>query len=133
MPSVQAFFDQCDALTSGKTPLQILRETRAIFGERHRWTKGARARDRNGQWVRPEDPSAASWCLEGAVASVCNPFGISPPSMLKLLDKVVSIIFLTEEEVTAGMYNELMTYEDIIYLLDEAILIEELKWSGKVT
>lgn len=128
MPSVESFFDQCNALTSGKSSLQILRETRAFLSDESRWTKRALARDQEGYPVRPEDPTAVAWCLEGAVSLACNPFGIVPPSMLKLLDKVVSIIFLTEEDITACMYNELADeHSDILYLLDEAILIEEVK------
>ncbi len=130
MPSVEEFFEYTSALTSGKSHLQILRETRALLSEESRWTKGARARDCNQNPVRPEDPAATSWCLEGAVAKVCNPFGIMPFSMMRLLDKTVRIIFHTEEEVGANMYNELMCHESIVNLLDEAILIEEIKWSG---
>lgn len=127
MPSVESFFEQCDALTSGKSHLQILQETRDLLSDERRWTKFARARDRAGRSVEVEDPEAAMWSIEGAVARVCNPFGITPISMLRLLDKVVSIVFHTREEVTANMYNDLMRHELILELLDEAIAIEEVK------
>lgn len=128
MLSAQEFLEDCNALTSGKSPLQILRETRELLSVPDRWTKGARARDASGSSVCPENQAAASWCLGGAIAIVCNPFGILPPSMIRLLDKVVRIIFPTEEDIDAGEYNELMNHEDILYLLDEAILIEEVKY-----
>ena len=133
MPTVDAFFEHTSALTSGKKPLQILCETRELLSVEQRWTQGARARDVWKNPVRPEDPTAVAWCIEGAVAVVCNPFGITPFSMLRLLDKVVSIVFHTEEEITVSMYNELMYYEAIVCLLDEAILIEEIKTSWNRT
>lgn len=128
MPSVNEFLESTDVLTSGKNSLQILREVRELLSVEDRWTKGARARDEVGRPVRAEHPNAVAWCVEGAVAKVCNPFGITPFSMMRLLDKTIRIIFRTEEEITASMYNELMHHDAILYMLDEAILIEEVKY-----
>jgi hypothetical protein len=131
MPSVEDFFEHTDSLTSGKSALQILRETRQLLSVKERWTKSARARDQFGNVVRPEDPRAVAWCLEGAVARVCNPFGITPASIMRLLDRTIRIIYYTEEDVTATVYNELMPYGSILYLLDEAIFLEEWRAAGQ--
>jgi len=37
------------------------------------WTQGELARDKQGNAVRPEDPNAVCWCVEGAIkAAGCN-------------------------------------------------------------
>lgn len=129
MPSVESFFSDCDALTSGKSHLQILQETRNLLQDKCRWTTGARARNSLGRAVKVEDPEATSWSIEGAVARVCNPYGITPISILRLLDRAVGVVHQGEKEMTACMYNDARNYEAVLEMLDVAIVMKEVgRW-----
>lgn len=125
MPSTTKFLEECDALTSGKTLVQILEDVRIVLCDPERWTQHVRARDAEGYEVRVEDPEAVCWCIEGAIAVVCNPYGITPPHVLKALDKVVFAIM--GRDVGVGYLNDMVMHEVIMQLLDEAILIEEVR------
>ena len=46
------------------------RTVRELLSKPTSWTKNAYARDQHGKPVRPNDPSATSWCLEGAISRV---------------------------------------------------------------
>ena len=39
-----------------------------VIGSPEKWTKGATARTEQGEMINPHNPSAHSWCAEGAIA-----------------------------------------------------------------
>ena len=49
------------------TTLKILTATRVLIAEPARWTKGAYARNRNGDEIEHDRPGAVCWCLVGAL------------------------------------------------------------------
>ena len=130
MPSATKFLEECSALTSGKTIVQILKDVRTVLYDPERWTQGVRALDAEGNQVRAEDPEAVCWCIEGAIGVVCNPYGVTPPHVLKALDKVVFAMF--GRDCGVGYLNDMVEHEVIIQLLDEAILIEEVRDANRL-
>src|SRR5262245_38742159 len=46
---------------------QIAARARELVSDPHRWTQGPLARTRDGLGTQPEDPSAYSFCLVGAL------------------------------------------------------------------
>lgn len=124
MPDATRFLQQCSILTGGKPTLQILKEALELLVDPDRWTKYTRARASDGTPVRPEDPTAVCWCVEGAVAVLSNEYGVLPPQLMKALDRAVWS--LSGEYLSAGVYNDKVTHPLVLLLLQEAIQLEEL-------
>lgn len=90
MNNSTVFLDRCNALMQGQDPITILRRALEIIREPEQWTPKARALDAQGARVRPEDPTAVRWCIEGAISLACNPYGLLPPYFMKVLDEVAT-------------------------------------------
>ena len=52
------------------TLLEQAREVRELLSVRARWTKGADARDGNGEATGAINKTAVCWCLDGAIEKV---------------------------------------------------------------
>lgn len=72
-------------LFNERTPSEILLATKQRLRP-DAWTKAAVARDARGRNVKPLDPNACCWCVEGALAVESNPYGLIPPILLQLID-----------------------------------------------
>ena len=108
---------------AGQQPSDILRKAAKLIEDPDRWAKGARARDTEGYAVEAKDPTATSWCLEGAIAITCNPFGILPPYFMVLLDSVAEEYF--DFPWGAPRFNEYYSHESVIRLLEIAAIKSE--------
>ncbi len=86
--TIDAFFERCNALMGGQHPRTILRRAIEILSVPEQWTRFASASDEFGNHVRPEDPRAVAWCIEGAISVASNRFGIVPPYFMLILDRV---------------------------------------------
>jgi hypothetical protein len=128
MDNSASFLAQCDALTSGRSPLQILGGVRSLLRDEGRWCQQAQARDSVGRTVRTHSPDAAAWSIEGAVARSSNNVGIVPPSMLGLLDQmVIDFLGLGTE---AGIWED----RDVSWFndnFDHASVLEFLGYVGE--
>jgi hypothetical protein len=102
----------------GQKPVDILRKALALIQDESRWTQEAYARDAQGRRVRPYDPAATCWCIEGAVAISCNPAAILPPFFMVLLDKIAEE--LGYESV--GLLNDGAHHHVVLRVLEEAIV-----------
>jgi len=120
MNSIDTFLARCNTLMGGQSPKDILRQAHRLLEDPVHWTRGARARDDNGRTVRPEDPNAVRWCLEGAVALACNDFGILPPYFMVLLDQTAEEDF--GHMSGASLFNEHYGHEAVLILLKCAML-----------
>lgn len=108
---------------------EILRIVRMLLENPILWTQGARARDAKGKRVKPNDPRAVCWSLNGAIAIASNEQGITPPELLRLLDGIVkewgmvAPVWLEGPEVWEGCddFNDQRPHRFILALLDEAI------------
>jgi hypothetical protein len=87
MDTTAEFLERCNALMQGQDPVTVLRRALEIIREPEQWTPRSRALDANNNPVRPEDPNAVCWCIEGAIALACNNFGILPPYFMLVLDQ----------------------------------------------
>jgi hypothetical protein len=115
MRSVDSFLARCNALMEGKSPREILEQALSKLAEPHHWTQGARARDGQGAVVRPEDPTAVCWDIEGAIAVSCNRFGVLPPYFMVLLDSVAEDEF--GYPYGASHFNEHYDHDSVLTLL----------------
>lgn len=118
MASAEEFLDRCNGLMMGQRPEAILRKAYALIQDESRWCTGANARDASGRRVRPYDPTAVQWCIEGAVAISCNPAAILPPYFMVLLDKI-------SEELgyeSVGLLNDGAYHQTVLRVLEEAIV-----------
>lgn len=102
----------------GQRPEVILRKAYALIQDESCWTREAHARDASGRCVKPYDPRAVRWCIEGAVAISCNPAAILPPFFMVLLDKIAEE--LGYESV--GLLNDGAYHRTVLYVLEEAIV-----------
>jgi hypothetical protein len=105
----------------GQRPEVILRKAYALIADEQHWTQEAYARDAAGRQVKPYDPTAVKWCIEGAVAISCNPAAILPPFFMVLLDKIAEE--LGYESV--GLLNDGAYHRTVLYVLEEAIVRAE--------
>ena len=66
--------------------------------------------------VKPHDPAAVCWDVEGAIAIECNPYGILPPFFMKLMDEVAGKYGFD----SIGQFNDTYTHEHILRIMAEA-------------
>lgn len=114
------FLEQCDALTEGQTPYQVLAKAKELISDSSRWAREATAQDSRGNRVHPSDTLAIKWDVEGAVAICSNPHGIAPPAILKFLDDIV----LEQHgfDMGVGQFNDIVLDHGLILgVLDEAL------------
>lgn len=109
---------------------EILRIARILLSDPILWAQGARARDVNGVRVKPHHPRAACWSVNGAIAIASNPWGITPPPLLRLLDGIVREWGLVQPLICvdgfeiwedSDDFNDQRPHRFILALLDEAI------------
>ena len=70
-------------------PSKTLRAARMLITDVSLWTQRARARNASYRRCGPNDPEATQWSLNGAIAVVSNPQGVTPPYLLRRLDIAV--------------------------------------------
>ena len=124
MDNSASFLAQCDALTGGLRPHEIIQFVREDLRLEQAWCQKALARDHGGHPVRPNDPRVEALSIEGAVARCSNKVGIVPPSMMRLLDQMV-IDFLslgTEvgiwEDRDVSWFNDNFDHASVLEFLD---------------
>jgi hypothetical protein len=108
---------------------EVLRIARCLITDVTLWSQWARARDLYGNPVRPHDPTAYCWSLNGALSVASNPYGITPPALLEFLDSILREYGLVEllycEEgitlwETCDYFNDMHPHPEVLALLDEA-------------
>ena len=117
MDNTREFLERCNRLMLGQSPNVILRKAYDRIKDPDCWTTKAQARDEEGKMVRPDDPRAVRWDVQGAVAISSNPFGILPPWFMVYLDGLAQ-----EEGITdVGNYNDIMRHDVVLGLLVKAV------------
>jgi hypothetical protein len=117
-------------------PSQTMRAARLLITDVYVWTQHARARDASGRNCKPNDPRACSWSMNGAIAVVSNPHGVTPPFLLRRLDFMVMELgkvnrlfpqqgephHATCAEVweSSDDFNDFRTHADVLNLMDAA-------------
>jgi hypothetical protein len=120
-------------LMSGRRPLDIMRMARLFLSEEILWTSEALARDDAGNNVRPNNPRASSWSVEGALALMSNESATLPLYFARVLDHVIHRHFPTlvsgnldsGSASTFGEFESVFSYELAMQVLD--IAIQELE------
>ena len=112
-----------------RPPQEIFRIARMLLTDIELWSQGARARDEDGHPCLPHDARACQWSMNGALAIASNPYGITPPALLELLDgivkewKLVERLYLeggVELWETCDDFNDHRPHRFVLALLDEA-------------
>lgn len=124
MDNSALFLAQCDALTGGRGPKDILTPALHLLLCEERWCQEAQACTAEGYVCRINDPQAAKYSIEGALAVCSNQVGVVPPSLMRLMDCMV-IDFLelgTEagiwEDRDVAWYNDHFDHLSIVELLE---------------
>lgn len=110
----------------------LLRRARATLTDPAQWTKGALARNAEG-YGRPTDADdAVCYCLQGAIevnALECDDgvgiaFGYLRKALIPTCPDIIPVHIYNDAEST--------THEDILVLLDRAIVLAESALGGKL-
>jgi hypothetical protein len=112
------YLNRCNALMMGQRPEVILRKALERIRDEEHWTQGAYARDASGRRVKPYDPAARRWCIEGAVALACNPAAVLPPFFVLLLDEIAA----NYGYESVGFLNDGVYHYAVLSVLEEAII-----------
>ena len=107
--------------------LTILTDARKLLSRTGAWTQGAYARDAAGVGLRASEPTACSWCIQGAMFKVRNLTGnLATPEILRAQE---ALLRHTNESDTAGLWcwNDQpgRTQEEVLDLFDKALLSVE--------
>ena len=111
------------------SPADTIKAARMLISSPYLWTQNARARDSRGNKCAPNDPDAAQWSLNGAIAVVSNPRGITPTWMLKCLDQLVYDVGQAKDlyysdhtflQYSCDDYNDDRNHTDVINLMTTA-------------
>lgn len=109
-------------------PSDTVRAARLLISDPYLWTQNARARDISGRRCAANHPDASSWSLNGALAVVSNPFGITPKWLLSALDQLVQELGFSTVlwegppalHTTCDDFNDEHNHADVMNLLDTA-------------
>lgn len=101
--------------------LEIIAQVRFILGDEANWTRYAPARNAEGLQVKPSDPRACTWCIEGALAYVA-PGGLIPYTLLRHIDAAAREflpMYVVDMDWTVSELNdELFDHEMLVQFLD---------------
>ena len=73
-----------------RSTLEVLKAVRKRLGVPERWAKEASARDGDGGAVHPASPSAACWCLRGAVEAETQDCGAAWAPVMEALGQAIA-------------------------------------------
>jgi hypothetical protein len=118
MDDTRSFLARCDELTNGKTLDVILLEVIALIGDYRFWCQDAQACTTDRRPVRPRDPNATFWSIEGAIGYVSNQAGVVPPFIVRYLDALV--LEITGCGMGVGWFNDTYDHGTVIDFLEEA-------------
>jgi hypothetical protein len=119
MDNTDEFLERCNQLMMGQSPVDILGKAYTTISNPGRWAVGAQALSADGYMVRPHDPRAVAWDVEGAVAMASNSYGILPPYFMLLLDSVAQSYGV----LSIGLLNDSMRHEVVLEVLEKAIAL----------
>jgi hypothetical protein len=129
-----------------RPPVEVLKIARILLDDMWLWSQGARARDEEGLPVPPNHPRACCWSITGAIAVASNPYGITPPFFLRVLDarawelgllrRVMPPLSRRDEELDAQLpptmtydsvddFNDYCYHGHVLELLDSTIAMLE--------
>lgn len=92
----------------------ILVAAKELLSDPSRWTKGALARNENGEQISYNATTATCWCTVGAVARVAKENNQFADPVMEILTEVASPLILTE-------YNDAAQHYEIMYMFNLAI------------
>lgn len=115
--------------------LVTLQSAHDLILDRGRYITHAMSLNAEGKPVKPQDPTAVAWNMEGALARHCNEWGIIPPSILQHVDYCVPLYSVyvqlpmsPDHFATFGDFGEYYHHEHALGLLNYA---RELLVQGK--
>lgn len=110
-----------EALFAGRSARTIVKDARELLADIDRWTNSFVAIDQYGRTVKPLDPTAIRWSVEGALAKCSNDWGLAPPSLLIFLDELAVAEFDLEPDMPLWMVADLVfDHDTVLAFLDRA-------------
>lgn len=116
------------------TPSRTVQAARMLITDIQLWTQHARARDPRGRKCSPSAYNASQWSLNGAIAVVSNPMGVTPPYFLRRFDRfvvehrLVNIVFPEPGDEWADAcfeiwescddFNDMRSHAEVLNLMD---------------
>lgn len=99
-----------------QTVKQALEKARKLLSDKSAWTKGAAARNAEGQQVLSTSPAATSFCAIGAISRVTRKQTIESP--VDALRSALPAGFYAVSDFNDAEYTD---HKDILALFDRAI------------
>jgi len=101
--------------------LEIMASVLVLLQNEENWTRYAPSRNAEGQHVKPIDPTACTWCIEGAIAFF-SPGGLIPYTLLRHIDAGAREFlpsYAVDMDWTVSEFNdELFDHEMLIRFLN---------------
>jgi len=110
-------------------PSDTIRAARMLISDGRLWTQGARARTTKGYKCAPNHYEATQWSMNGAIAVVSNPYGITPVAIMQQLDwlamhlGLVECLYHTSSIIlwhSSDDFNDERAHADIMQFMDIA-------------
>lgn len=105
------------------TTAEILRASLELLEDPDHWTQGVFARDRAGNSVKPWDPDACRWCMEGAPEKV----GFGHPHAVDVTTRLLNDALGRGTNTNAAHYNDATgrRHSEVLAVIRRAIDLAE--------
>jgi len=107
--------------------VSALKDARALLSQPGAWTQGFYARDSRGASIRASEPSACSWCIQGALFKVLGVVGSIPTSDVRRVQTPLLQHAGVTDTAELWCWNDQpgRTQDEVLALFDKAIAAEE--------
>lgn len=103
---------------------EVLQRVRERLSDPRRWTRGADARDADGDTVGVRNAAAVCWCLKGALAAEWDAFEFTKD--YELLGAAMMEKSRSPHPVAITTFNDTHTHAEVLALIDRALEMDHV-------